>query len=208
MGIGGVSPCALFFLVLVLFSFSSKAQDYTDDGGAGGASTDVSSPSRPSPEEESCDGVFLSYTFLSREKLFPHVKNASAQAWAFNATTTVLNAGSTEVKAWKAFVGFQHEEILVSASGAVLVGGEDFPAEVGNGTYVSGYPTADLKTAIETAGDMEQIRVEVQMRGTQFGVKPPGVPMPKTIGLVNDGYKCPAPKLLRKPLPPPLPLHT
>ena len=50
-----------------------------------------------------------------------------------------------------------------------------------------------MKTSIDTAGDLTQIQVKIQLSGTQFGVKPPGIPMPKTIRLVNDGYKCPAP---------------
>ncbi|KAJ8545648.1 hypothetical protein K7X08_018231 [Anisodus acutangulus] len=119
-------------------------------------------------------------------------KNASAQAWAFKATATVLNAGIYELKNWKIFIGFQNHELLVSASTAVLVNGNDFPAPVGNGTYLAGYPQTDLKTSIDTAGDYTQIQAEVELTGTQFGVRPPGYPMPKTIKLVNDGYKCPA----------------
>lgn len=152
----------------------------------------------PPPEEENCDGIFLSYNFISRQKEFPHVKNVSAQSWAFKSIATVLNAGLHELKAWKIFIGFQHREILVSASGAVLVDGDDFPAAVGNGTYFSGYPQTDLKTSIETAGDINQIQVEIQLMGTQFGVKPPKIPMPSTIRLENDGYKCPAPTHRRK----------
>lgn len=171
----------MFFLICSLIDLS-KSQDYEDEQTAA-----------PPPEEENCDGIFLSYIFISRQKEFPHVKNSSAQAWAFKSMATVLNAGTRELKAWKIFIGFQHKDILVSASGAVILDGDEFPASVGNGTYLSGYPQADLKTSIDTAGDINQIQVEIQMTGTQFGVKPPGVPMPKTIQLVNDGYKCPTP---------------
>jgi len=52
-----------------------------------------------------------------------------------------------------------------------------------------------LMTSIETAGDLNQIQVTMELIGTQFGVKPPGVPMPRTIRLENDGYRCPAPRL-------------
>lgn len=174
-------------LVYMFFiSFTSdqfiRAQDYTDYV-----------PPAPPPEEENCDGIFVSYTFISRQKEFPHVKNASAQAWAFKAMATVLNAGTFELKAWKIFIGFQHDEILVSAGGAVVMNGDDMPAAVGNGTYLSGFPQTDLKTSIETAGDLTQIEVQIPITGTQFGVKPPGVPMPRTISLANDGYKCPKP---------------
>ena len=50
-----------------------------------------------------------------------------------------------------------------------------------------------MKTSVDTAGDLTQIQVKIQLSGTQFGVKPPGIPMPKTIRLINDGYKCLAP---------------
>lgn len=175
---------SLFIILLVSFAIWNgiNAQD-----------SDYDLPAAPPPAEENCNGIFISYGFVSRKKEFPHVKNASAQSWAFNSTATVLNTGTHELQAWKIFIGFQHQEILVSAGGAVLVDSEDFPASVGNGTYISGYPQTDLKTSIETAGDLTQIQAIVQISGTQFGVKPPGVPMPKTIRLENDGYKCPAP---------------
>ena len=51
----------------------------------------------------------------------------------------------------------------------------------------------DLMNAIDTAGGLSQIRMEIKMTGTQFGVKPPGTPMPRTINLQNDGFKCPSP---------------
>ena len=90
------------------------------------------------------------------------------------------------------FVGFQHDEFLVSATNAVIGnGGTGLPASVGNGTVLVGYPMTDLKTAIETAGDLTQMSVQVSMVGTQFGVAPPAIPMPSNISLVNDGWSCP-----------------
>ncbi|ERN20312.1 COBRA-like protein 10 [Amborella trichopoda] len=150
-----------------------------------------------SPSEEDCNGIYLSYVFVSREKEFPRIKNASAQPYAFSAIATILNAGVHDLKGWKIFIGFQHNEILVSAGQAVLYDGSELPAHVGNGTYFSGYPQSDLKNAIDTAGDMTQIQVQIEIKGTQFGVKSPRIPMPKTIKLANDGYKCPAPTLKR-----------
>ncbi|XP_057950669.1 COBRA-like protein 10 [Malania oleifera] len=178
-----------FFLVLsFLFCFRVLVCEAQDDDG---------DTTPPPPAEENCDGIFLSYNFISREKEFPHVKNASAQAWAFKSTARILNTGTTDLNAWKIFIGFQHKEILVSAGGVVIMDGTDFPAAVGNGTYLSGYPQADLKTSIETAGDLTQIQTQIDITGTQFGVKPPGIPMPKTIRLQNDGFKCPAPTVRR-----------
>ncbi|KAK6924897.1 COBRA, plant [Dillenia turbinata] len=174
--------CRWIIFTFFLFSFANNIQSQY-------ANEDDDS------EVNSCNGIFLSYDFVSRIKGYPRVKNATAQSWAFNSTATVLNTGTNELKAWKIFVGFQHQEILVSVGGGVAVDDDNLPAAVGNGTYFSGYPQTDLKTSIDTAGDLDQIQAKLQIKGTQFGVKPSGVPMPKTIKLVNDGYECPAPKI-------------
>ncbi|KAK2995799.1 hypothetical protein RJ640_026566 [Escallonia rubra] len=50
-----------------------------------------------------------------------------------------------------------HDEYLVSASNAVLADGSSVPGLVGNGTVFVGYPSGDLKTGIETAGDLTQM---------------------------------------------------
>ncbi|KAL6999366.1 hypothetical protein U1Q18_000528 [Sarracenia purpurea var. burkii] len=181
---------ASFCFVLVSFCYRIQicnAQDYNFGG------DDPSAAAAPPPELSNCDGIYVVYTFSSREKEYPFVKNASAQAWAFRSQLLVLNAGVDELKSWKVYVGFQYNEILVAVDGAVVADLEDLPAPVGKkGATLSGYPTTDLKTAIETAGDFTQIRATVTLTGTQFGLKK-GNPMPKTIRLVNDGYKCPAP---------------
>ncbi|XP_042509718.1 COBRA-like protein 10 [Macadamia integrifolia] len=106
---------------------------------------------------------------------------------------TALNVGVMEVKAWKIHICLQHTQILVSASNAVLVDGDDFLALVGNGTHLVGYPHTDLKTSIDTAYDTTQIQEHIVMAGKKFGVKQPVIPLPKAIRLGNDGYKCPAP---------------
>lgn len=173
------------FVSFILFScivYFSIAQDSDEEKAAA-----------PPPSLDKCNGIFLMYTFISREKELPHLKNVSAQAWAFKSTASILNAGSIDLKAWKMYIGFQHDEILVSAGGVVLSDGKDLPAAIGNDTYLSGFPNSDLKTSVETAGDWKQIQVNIDITGTQFGVKPPQVPMPKTIRLANDGYKCPSP---------------
>ncbi|KAE8683353.1 hypothetical protein F3Y22_tig00111208pilonHSYRG00012 [Hibiscus syriacus] len=108
------------------------------------------------------------------------------QPYRFESVLKVLNNGDEKLKSWKVFVGFRNDEYLVSASNAVLADGTSLPANVGNGTVFAGYPMTDLKTAIETAGDLNQIQVQVKLLGTQFGVKPPNVPLPETIQLAND----------------------
>lgn len=185
-------PRLLVISVLLIIWARSKicyGQDY-DDG-----NNDVRvTKAAPPPEVQDCNGIFLSYTFISRAKELPHVKNVSEQSWAFKAEAAVLNAGTEELKDWKMFVGFQHDEILVSVDGAAVLDGGDFPVAAGNGTYFTGFPLTDLKTAIETAADYDQIQATVDITGTMFGLKPKAVPMPKTIRFENDGYKCPAPR--------------
>jgi len=102
----------------------------------------------------------------------------------------VLNNGLDELKSWKVAVEFQHDEYLVSASNAVLADGTTLPAQVGNGTVFAGFPQTDLKTAVETAGDLTQMQAQVSLVGTVFGVAPPDVPLPKSINLANDGFIC------------------
>ncbi|KAE9612802.1 hypothetical protein Lalb_Chr05g0210871 [Lupinus albus] len=153
----------------------------------------IPDPDALPPAAENCNGVYISYDFHSRKKEFPHVKNVSAQSWAFNATAMVLNTGREILKQWKLFIKFQHEEILVNVNGGVLFDGQDFPASVGNGTHIVGGSNADLDTSINTANDLNQIQAEILISGTQFGVRTNGIPMPKTINLENHGYKCPPP---------------
>lgn len=152
------------------------------------------------PAAETCNGVFISYQLMDRRKEFPRVKNVTAQSWAFNATAKVLNTGKDVVKSWKLFIGFQHDEILISADGGIPFEAGELPADVGNGTTLVGSNLADLETSINTANDMNQIQALIKISGTQFGVKPPGVPLPKTIKLDNDGYRCPRPTTRSKSL--------
>ncbi|KAL8263409.1 hypothetical protein R6Q59_024758 [Mikania micrantha] len=148
----------------------------------------------PPPVSDSCNGIFLSYTYTSGSKLPPD--QPSNQPYRFESTLRILNNAAEELKSWRVFVGFQHDEYLVSASNAVIADGSvTIPGQVGNGTVFAGFPSADLKTAIETAGDVNQMSVRVDLVGTQFGVGSPDVPMPANISLVNDGFICPRPTL-------------
>ncbi|WVZ66147.1 hypothetical protein U9M48_015415 [Paspalum notatum var. saurae] len=170
---------------------TAVAQDYNDGGG------DDEDDEKKKPQfkaQESCNGAFLSYTFMERTKEYPHLKNATAQPYAFKATATVLNTMTEDLKAWQMFVGFQHKEVLVSVGGAVLLDGSDLPANVSGGVTFAGYPMADLLNSIDTAGEASLIESKIEITGTQFGVKAPGKPMPKTIKLTNPaGFRCPAP---------------
>nr|GMD49107.1 COBRA-like protein 10 [Ipomoea batatas]GMD51361.1 COBRA-like protein 10 [Ipomoea batatas] len=183
----------LAFLAFCIAAISYAAQAATP--AADDYDYDTEKPAAPPPEQQHCAGIFLTYSFQGREKIYPLVKNTSAQAWSFKATLSILNAGKVELKAWKAFVGFHYNELLISADGAVVVDADDFPILVGkNGTVFAGYPMTDLKTAIDTAGDFTQMQAQIEIKGTQFGLKEKATPMPKTIKLKNDGFKCPAAK--------------
>ncbi|XP_022955560.1 COBRA-like protein 7 [Cucurbita moschata] len=152
----------------------------------------------PPPTADSCNGIFLSYSFNQGAKLPPNLTVLARQPYRFESTLSILNNGLQELKSWKVFVGFQHDEFLVSASGAVLADGNSIPGNVGNGTVFGGFPMSNLKTAIETAGDFTQMQVQVKLLGTQFGVAPPNNPMPSNISLANDGYLCTKPILQGK----------
>ncbi|XP_027338287.1 COBRA-like protein 7 [Abrus precatorius] len=148
-------------------------------------------PSMSQPQTaNSCNGIFLSYAYTGGAKLPPNVSELAQQPYRFESTLTVLNNGLQELKSWRVFVGFQHNEWLVSASNAVLADGTNLPSAVGNGTILSGSTVTNLKTAAETAGDMGLMEVLVEMVGTLFGVAPPSVPLPSTLNLVNDGFVC------------------
>ncbi|KAK4283408.1 hypothetical protein QN277_000360 [Acacia crassicarpa] len=140
---------------------------------------------------DSCNGIFLSYVYNGGRQLPPNVSDSAKQPHRFESTLTVVNNGLDELQSWKVFVGFQHDEYLVSASNAVIAAGDTLPADVRNGTILSGFPVTDLKTAAETAGDLTQMQVQINLVGTQYGVEPPAVPLPSNITLANDGFVCP-----------------
>ncbi|KAL1334884.1 hypothetical protein HN51_063836 [Arachis hypogaea] len=144
-------------------------------------------------QSASCNGILVSYAYTGGTRLPPNVSDAAKQPYRFESTLTVLNNGLDDLKSWKVFVKFQHNEFLVSASGAVLADGTTLPAAVGNGTIFAGYPMTDLKTAVETAGDLTQMQVQIDLVGTVFGVAPPTVPLPSSINLANDGFICKKP---------------
>ncbi|XP_010268089.1 PREDICTED: COBRA-like protein 7 [Nelumbo nucifera] len=156
----------------------------------------IAQTAAPAPVSDVCNGIFLSYEYIKGSRLPPVVSDPSNQPYKFESTLTILNNGLEDLKSWNIFVGFQHNELLVSASNAVLANGTTLPTRVGNGITFAGFPTTDLKTAVETAGDETQMQVQIQLVGTQFGVNITNtidVPMPSNISLVNEGYTCPKP---------------
>lgn len=77
----------------------------------------------------------------------------------------------------------------------MLADGTTLPALVGNGTVFAGYPSTDLKTAVETAGDVNQMSAQIDLVGTVFGVGAPRVPMPSNVSIVNEGFLCSRPTM-------------
>ncbi|XLU20034.1 hypothetical protein S245_056100, partial [Arachis hypogaea] len=110
------------------------------------------------------------------------------QPYRFKSTLTVLNNGLNDLKSWKVFVKFQHNEFLVFASGVVLAVGTTLPATIGNGTIFAGYPMTDLKIAVETTSDLTQMQDQIDLVGTVFGMAPPTIPLPSSINVANDGF--------------------
>lgn len=151
------------------------------------------SPLPPAPPlaSNTCNSVFLSYVHTRGYSIPP--TDPANQAYRFESTLTILNNGRDELKSWQVFVGFQYNELLVSLSNAVLADGSYLPAEVGNGTVLAGFPVTDLKSAIETAGDLSNMQVQVGLVGTEYGVGDPDVPLPATMTLADDGYSCSEP---------------
>ncbi|KAK4254356.1 hypothetical protein QN277_018270 [Acacia crassicarpa] len=105
----------------------------------------------------SYNGILVSYAYIGGSRLAPNVSDPKQQLHRFESTITVLNNGLDELKSWKVFVGFQHDEFLISVSNVVLGDGTCLPAGVGNGTIFAGYLMTDLKTAVETVGDLTQM---------------------------------------------------
>lgn len=151
--------------------------------------SDANTTNPPPSDSDLCNGVFVSYTYTKGSKIPPN--DTANQPYRFESVITVLNHGRDELKSWRVFVKFAHREILVSASNAVLSDGSSLPVSVENGTVFAGYPSSNLKSAIQTAGDVTQMQARVELVGTQFGVAPPNVPLPKNITLAIDGWKCP-----------------
>lgn len=88
-------------------------------------------------------------------------------------------------------MGFQCLQTLTNASSAVLANGTSFPASVGNGAILTGYPARNISTVISTAGDLSQSQVLVNLVGTEIGSDgKTSYPFPLSINLTNSGYTC------------------
>ncbi|KAJ9547600.1 hypothetical protein OSB04_020143 [Centaurea solstitialis] len=140
-------------------------------------------------QSPTCNGISISYVYNSGFQIPPTLP-ANNQPYNFQSTITLTNAAADRLKSWRLFVAFQHREFLVSSSNAVLADGTSLPANVTGGAVFAGFPVTDLKTAVETAGDFNQMQARIQLVGTQFGSAPPNFPLPSNMYLVNDGFVC------------------
>ena len=120
--------------------------------------------------KDRCNGIYLNYQGQTPRITYPLTTNAKDQPYVFNSMAIVLNTGKEEVKGWQIYVEFQHEEMLVGVSNVVLEDGSSLPANVTNGTVLSGFPKTDLKIAIENMEDLNQIQVQIQMNDVEFEV--------------------------------------
>lgn len=182
---GAVTSWAVLVLIFCSAVRTCTSQDYNEP----------EAPPPPPKEVMQCNGIFASYTFEGREKEYPLIKNVTGQSWAFQSSITVLNTGVEELKSWQVLVQFQYNELIVSVDGGVVLDGDgSYPIKVSkNGTVFAGFPQTDLKTAIETAADFTKMQAQIKLKGTQFGGGDKVTPLPKTIKLLNPGFKCPAP---------------
>ncbi|KAJ0989633.1 hypothetical protein J5N97_007989 [Dioscorea zingiberensis] len=107
-------------------------------------------PAAP-PPSPNCNGIELSYNLDSRELIHSHVSDPKAQSYAFRATATILNSGDHDLKSWAYPISFQHRELIIYASPAVLLDDSPFPYTTpqDSPTSFSGFPNTDLKTPIE-----------------------------------------------------------
>lgn len=147
------------------------------------------------PTPAVCNGLSISYVHNIGYQIPPSLlpSDPTHQPYRFESTLTITNNGLDELKSWRVFVGFNNSEFLVSATNAVLADGTSLPANVSNGAVFAGYPVTDLKSAVETAGDVNQMQARVELVGTQYGVAAPAFPMPSNISLANDGFLCSGP---------------
>ena len=149
----------------------------------------------PSP---SCNGIFMSYAYTDGAQSPPNLKSdPTEEPYRFESTLTMLINGFEKLKSWRAIVGFHHIKYLgaLPTNGTVPVNRTGLPMNVGVGVVFAGYPYTDLKTAIETAGDVTQMQVQVKVLGMQFGLASPNVPMPTKVSLVSDGFGCSKPTM-------------
>ncbi|KMZ63191.1 putative Protein COBRA [Zostera marina] len=155
-----------------------------------------------------CNGVFLEYKAGVRSIIHPMFPDEPArQPYRFEAVASVYNGDSIPVEQWILDLEYPNETVIVSASNVVITDGSAFPYIVGENGSVGisfyGSPNSDLKTAIETAGDINQIQAKIDIVGTQFGDSPPAEVLPNNMKLDNKKFICDKKLLVRDTVSPP-----
>ncbi|EFJ05170.1 hypothetical protein SELMODRAFT_137554 [Selaginella moellendorffii] len=163
---------SIFFLVAIWASWAAAQQPAFEDA-----------------SNSTCRGVLLHYSIRRVAKISPFLTDAAQQPYRFESALQLSNLGFSEVKNWRAFVGFQHREMLVQAPGALLADGENLPVTVAPaGATLAGFPQTDLLNAVETAGDTTKTSVTINLVGTEYGVE--NFPLPANLSFPVPGYTC------------------
>ncbi|CAI5497107.1 unnamed protein product, partial [Closterium sp. Naga37s-1] len=144
----------------------------------------VKGPSAPRP----CLGVTVSYS-IQQVISIPSVWNGTLQPYGFRATLVLQNSGLRDVKGWDVIIEFTHNELITAIKYAQV--GPELPYP-GKNLIISGIPELSdtIVTAIHAGGDSTLYSVNASISGTEYGAPSPPKALPRTLYLINPGYKC------------------
>ncbi|XXG51099.1 hypothetical protein AAC387_Pa02g4951 [Persea americana] len=61
----------------------------------------------PPHAADSCNDIFLYYTFRHHTRIHPYLPDPSLQSYSFRSTATILNTNTDELKSWNIIIGFK-----------------------------------------------------------------------------------------------------
>ncbi|CAI7906902.1 unnamed protein product [Closterium sp. NIES-54] len=119
----------------------------------------------------------------------PSVWNGTLQPYGFRATLVLQNSGLRDVKGWDVIIEFTHNELITAIKYAQV--GPELPYP-GKNIIISGIPELSdtIVTAIHAGGDSTLYSVNASISGTEYGASTPPKALPRTLYLINPGYKC------------------
>ncbi|CAI5977707.1 unnamed protein product [Closterium sp. NIES-65] len=105
------------------------------------------------------------------------------------ATLVLQNSGLRDVKGWDVIIEFTHNELITAIKYAQV--GPELPYP-GKNLIISGIPELSdtIVTAIHAGGDSTLYSVNASISGTEYGAPSPPKALPRTLYLINPGYKC------------------
>ena len=77
-----------------------------------------------------CNGILVSYAYTVDVRLPSNVFDPAKEPYQFESTVTVLNNDLDKLKSWEVFVGYDQDELLVSASNVLLADDTTLPIAV------------------------------------------------------------------------------